>query len=67
MFPVKSQNSSLSDAEMEKKIRYFRLFVFWREKSNSFPLPVRKLTTGARKYVHFFLVKSQSAFLDLVN
>ena len=31
---------------MEKKIRYFRLFVFWREKSNSFPLPVRKLTSG---------------------
>ena len=28
MFLVKSQSSSLSDAEMEKKIRHFRLFVF---------------------------------------
>ena len=65
MFLVKSQSSSLSDAEMEKKIRHFHLFVFWLEKSNLFPLPVRKLATGVRKYAQFFLVKSQSVVLDL--
>ena len=49
----------------EKDLSFPFLFVFWREKSNLFPLPVCKLTTGDRKYVQFFLVKSQRAVLDL--